>query len=95
MKKGSISIETIIIIILALLVLVIVAAAFSGGMKQLWEKVMGIGSTTTELTLEEAQAKCTSICGTSQSSFCTAAFPIKDLGPRNCRDITTCTGAPC
>ena len=42
MKKASISIETIVIIILALIVLVIMAAAFSGGMAELWKKIVGV-----------------------------------------------------
>jgi ABC-type lipoprotein release transport system permease subunit len=91
-KKGMMSIETIIIIILALLVLVIVAAAFSGGMKELWNRIIGISESTGELTLEQATAKCKGLCS-NQNIFCSTSFPVKDAGPRNCKELTSCAGA--
>lgn len=61
-KRGAISIETIIIIILALLTLVIVAAAFTGGMKQLWEKISGITSTIPTADVDTAKLTCQNYC---------------------------------
>ena len=95
MKKGSISIETIVIIILALLVLVIVAASFSGGMKALWDKIRGASEPTSEMTLSEATTKCNDICGANKLAFCTTSYFVKDVGPRFCKDIVTCEGAGC
>ena len=95
MKKGAISIETIVIIILALLVLVIVAAAFSGGMKELWDRILGIGQTTGELELTDAVTRCNNVCASSPEAFCTTSVLVKEIGPRNCKDLTSCTGAPC
>ena len=95
MKRGAISIETIIIIILALLVLVIVAASFTGGMNQLWKKIIGISETAELDSLSTAVVRCGDICRDSKEAFCTASFIIKDLGARNCKDITNCEGAPC
>ena len=95
MKKGAISVETIIIIVLALLVLVIVAAAFSGGMAALWSRIINIGQTTGELSLSEAVVRCGNICADSKELFCTNSVSITDVGPRACRDIATCAGAPC
>ena len=71
MKKGAISIETIVIIILALLVLVIVAAAFSGGMKELWDRILGIGQTTGELELTDAVTRiCFNAMSATNGSHC-------------------------
>ena len=95
MKKGSISIETIVIIILALLVLVIVAASFTGGMKALWDKIIKTSEPTSEMTLSDATTKCNDICGTSKQAFCLQSYIIKDVGPRACKDIVTCAGAAC
>lgn len=90
MKKGQLSIETIIIVILALLVLVIVAASFTGGMKALWDKIVG----TTEIDVASATERCNSICASAgtdaaviKSTFCATSVVIKDVGVKNCRDL--------
>jgi len=88
-KKGALSIETIIIIILALLVLVIVAAAFSGGMKELWGRIIGISSTTQEISLTDATAKCKALCSNMQV-FNEQSYFIKDVGARACNQLTSC-----
>ena len=91
MKKGSISIETIIIIILALLVLVIVAAAFSGGMAELWKKIISISEPTKEISRAEAVTKCTSLCATAEKSvYDTTSFIITGEGAKNCRELYPC-----
>ncbi|MEM2956189.1 MAG: hypothetical protein QW041_01255 [Candidatus Pacearchaeota archaeon] len=91
MKRGAISIETIIIIILALIVLVVVAAAFSGGMKNLWDKIMG----TTEIELSQAKARCDDICTSAravgkQELFDNATVTIRNIGVKYCKEITSC-----
>ena len=99
MKRGQLSIETIIIVILALLVLVIVAASFTGGMKSLWDKIVG----TTEIDIGSATARCNSICtsaGTDsaviKSTFCKTTVVIKDVGVKDCKDLvpsSSCTAS--
>jgi uncharacterized protein (UPF0333 family) len=59
MKRGQLSMETIIIVILALLVLVIVAASFTGGMQALWSQIVGSGVQD----LSTAAGKCKNVCG--------------------------------
>ena len=87
-KRGALSIETIIIIILALLVLVIIATAFSGGMKELWGRIMGIGATATEVELSDAQASCAKLCGLP--AYDTTSFFVKGVGAKTCREIKPC-----
>jgi len=75
MKRGAISIETIVIIILALLTLVIVAAAFTGGMANLWEKIRGIAEAIPTAEVTSAQASCNVYCdGGMYYEFCNHKF---------------------
>jgi len=87
-KKGAISIEMIIIIILAVLVLVIVAAAFSGGMKQLWDRIINISKTTSEVTLEDAQGRCANLCGLP--AYDSTSYFITGVGAKSCAEISPC-----
>jgi len=90
-KEGSISIETIVIIILAVLVLVIVAAAFSGGMKQLWDKIIGISQTTSEVELSVAQAGCAQLCSPVKlPAYDTTSYFVKGVGAKSCSEISPC-----
>ena len=87
-KKGSISIEMIIIIILAVLVLVIVAAAFSGGMAQLWGRIVNISQTTSEVSRPVAEARCEALCGSPL--YQTTSYFITDIGAKSCSEIKLC-----
>ena len=89
-KRGQMSIETIIVIILALLALVIIAASFTGGMKNLWEKISGIAGTASGISTSEAVTKCNEVCKASPQAFATTSFFIKDVGSKQCADLTTC-----
>jgi len=93
MKRGSISIETIIIIILALLVLVIVAAAFSGGMAELWKRVIGISESTGTTSLASAKAECASLCS-DKTLYCATSKTV-DGTPRRCQDLNACPALDC
>jgi len=89
MKRGQISIETIVIIILALLALVIIAASFTGGMRNLWAQITGISNTTTAMDVPTAQGNCRSICNTP--AFDTQSYIIQNVGPKTCRELgVTC-----
>jgi len=92
-KRGQMSIETIIVIILALLALVIIAASFTGGMKNLWEKISGISDTASGISTSEAVTKCNEICAASKPAFDTTSFLIKDVGSKRCADLTVCAAA--
>jgi len=94
-KKGALSIETIIIIILALIVLVIVAAAFSGGMAELWKKISDVGKTTGEIDINTAKERCNSICTDTPTLFCTSSVLVTNRGPLSCKDLVSCSKAPC
>ena len=101
MKKGQLSMETIIIVILALLVLVILALAFSGEMKKLWDRITGIESTIPQTEVEQARATCKSLCDSKFQAWCTQTF-AGDLGakyPNGCREIMLmplgCSGVTC
>ncbi len=90
-RKGALSIETIIVIILALLTLVIIAASFTGGMKNLWERISGIAQTTSgEISFEEAKTRCAEVCNNAPQSFASTSYLIRNVGPRNCPQITSC-----
>jgi len=98
MKKGQLSIETIIIVILALLVLVVVAIAFTGGMKNLWDQITGSGT----VDLSTATQRCTDLCKNAgsnaeliKSTFCTKQFVIKDVGLMACKDLAPSAGCSC
>ena len=94
-KKATISIETIVIIILALIVLVIVAAAFSGGMAELWKKIIGVGKVTGEIDIDTAKIRCDQVCATTSNLFCTTSMLVKDRGALSCKDISSCTAVVC
>ena len=82
MKKGQLSIETIIIVILALLVLVVVAIAFTGGMKNLWDQITGAGAQD----LAGATQKCANLCS-NPDLFCKQQYAVKDIGIKTCNEL--------
>ena len=95
MKKGSLSIETIIVIILALLVLVIIAVSFSGGMKELFDRIRGV--TPTEITLDDAIKNCNDVCNkaTNSQAFCGQSYIVQNVGPKACKDLISCSKYTC
>ena len=86
-KRGAISMETIIIVILALITLVVVAAAFTGGMKNLMDKISGIGSSIPGS--EFARSTCQNLCESNSSTYCTQTF-TGELEGKKCSDFYTC-----
>jgi hypothetical protein len=95
MKKGQLSIETIIIVILALLVLVVVAIAFTGGMKNLWDQITGAGAQD----LVAAVSKCEKLCTDATTAknpnlFCTTVA-VKDIGMKTCKELYPACSLSC
>ena len=93
MKKGQLSIETIIIVILALLVLVVVAIAFTGGMKNLWDQITGAGAQD----LSAATQKCTDLCNNKDNPtfFCKQSYAVKELGVKTCKELMPSCSISC
>lgn len=96
MKKASISIETIVIIILALIVLVIMAAAFSGGMAELWKKIVGVQQTATFTNEDLARQSCNVACTLNQKDTFCRTIKIEGVGDRTCTQLRgACEGISC
>jgi len=98
MKRGQLSIETIIIVILALLVLVIVAASFTGGMKALWEQIVGSGTLSSSAAVDRCNKLCTDAGADTQllkTTFCTTNVVIKDVGTKSCKELNPSCAASC
>jgi hypothetical protein len=77
-KKGvEINITTIIIVILAILVLVILSLYFTGGMKNLWQKISGVSGAWNEADMTSARQACVTYCGFDEFTFCTQKFDIR------------------
>ncbi|OIO40353.1 hypothetical protein CO154_01485 [Candidatus Pacearchaeota archaeon CG_4_9_14_3_um_filter_31_7] len=88
-KAQNLNVTTIIIVILAILVLVILALSFTGGMTELWKKIVG----TKQITFDQSDInlaiqKCQMYCEQSDyGSYCRfTAEPLKEegkeIGPR-------------
>ena len=73
-KAVEINIATIIILVLAILVLVILALYFTGGMKNLWDMIIGKKMAYTTGAIEDAKNKCENIFTIEQ--FCTQKVDI-------------------
>ena len=74
-KKGvEINITTIIILVLAILVLVILGLFFSGTLKSLWEKIVGIQGVYVPDALNAARDKCENFFSIQQ--YCTEKVGI-------------------
>ncbi len=78
MKRGAMSIEMIIIIILALLVLVIVAMSFTGGMRELMDRITGVYKIYASEDLSMARDRCASECSLRPENFCALEIPIRN-----------------
>jgi len=77
-KAVELNITTIIVVILAILVLVILALYFTGGMKQLWQKITPAASAYDQTDLEQARNACTLYCSLNdKTSFCTHEFSVR------------------
>lgn len=77
-KKGvEINITTIIIVILAILVLVILSLYFTGGMKNLWQRITGVSGAWNEADVTAARQACVTYCGFDEFSFCAQKFNIR------------------
>jgi hypothetical protein len=76
-KKGvEINITTIIILVLAILVLVILGLFFSGTLKSLWEKIIGIQTVYSGDVLSSAKEKCEKFFTLEQ--YCTEKVFIRN-----------------
>ena len=94
-KRGAMSIEMIIVIILALITLVVVAAAFTGGMKQLIDKISGVTSAIPEADRLAAKASCDQYCSAAAKDvYCNPSF-TGTLAGKKCNDFTTCSTIAC
>lgn len=73
-KAVEINIATIIILVLAILVLVVLALYFTGGMKSLWDMIIGKKVAYTTSALDDAKNKCENIFTIQQ--FCTEPVDV-------------------
>lgn len=77
-KAVEINVTTIIVVILGILVLVVLALYFTGGMKDLWGKMIGVRYDVTDI--EMARSQCSLFCSANDKiSYCEHAFTIREL----------------
>jgi len=94
-KRGAMSIEMIIVIILALITLVVVAAAFTGGMKQLIDKISGVTSAIPEADRLAAKVSCEQYCSAgAKDIYCNPSF-TGTLATTKCPAIAPCANISC
>ena len=94
MKKGALSIETLVIIILAVVVLAIVAISFSQGFTATWNKILGIEKTYTQADFDSAKAACDQFCATSQYyNWCNSKAPL--AGDKKCDQLGSSCAVNC
>ncbi|UZE93799.1 MAG: hypothetical protein IB618_03465 [Candidatus Pacearchaeota archaeon] len=79
-KAVELNVNTIIIVILAILVLVILALYFTGGIQQLWQKIIPIPGAYSQTDIEQTRNACTLYCSAGdKTSFCTHEFTIREM----------------
>lgn len=89
-KRGAeLPMSTIIVVILVILVLVIVAAAFTGGMKTMFDKIKALFGVYSAADVEAARQLCDTWCSAKrQTTWC--GYHFKGLEYGEIKD-PTCT----
>jgi len=77
-KAVEMNVNTIIVVILAILVLVILALYFTGGMTNLWTKIMPQVVPFEQTDVENARSACVLLCSAqAKTSFCEREFDVR------------------
>jgi len=89
-KAVEISTTTIIILVLAVLVLLLIAVSFTGGFRQLWQRVTGVQNVSGGLETGVAAEICkTYFEQENKEAFCNNAIEIRGLGSITCREAAS------